>query len=194
MFDMQFKNKRRYDCSWNFVHFWTFSVFVNVELFWQDARMFPKQFKHDIRYINIKWGVLKLLNGLQSCPSLQLFTSRQVRVGKDVDIWAVVSAECGEYAGQLEMWSVFLDWPAWWNCGKARGLCHPMLLRMWCWQPSHKDRAGVVLHFHHAYNLTIVSSFSVSSKPDHLVGHFSEAQRHPQKDLFQIYHVGFKRR
>lgn len=44
MFDMQFKNKRRYDWSWNFVHFWTFSVFVNVELFWQDARMFPEQF------------------------------------------------------------------------------------------------------------------------------------------------------
>lgn len=42
----------------------------------------------------------------------------------------------------------------------------------------------MVLHFHHGYNLTIVSSFSVSSKPDHLVGHFSEAQRHPQKDLF----------
>lgn len=71
----------------------------------------------------------------------------------------------------------------------------PSLLHVWYWGPGHEDRAGVVGHFHQAYNVTIVSSSSVSSMQNLLVSHFSEAQRHPHKNLMShISHLGFKLR
>lgn len=49
-----------------------------------------------------------------------------------------------------------------------------------------------VLHIQQTYNPTVLSSPSVHSKPKHLVGHSSDAQRHPQKDLMSQGHRGLK--
>jgi len=119
-------------------------------------------------------------------------------VGKDANPCPVVRAECGGYANKPEEWSVFPDRlmrSVWGSCEKAKGLGPPSLLHVWYWGPGREDRAGVVGHFHQAYNVTIVSSSSVSSMQNLLVSHFSKAQRHPQKNLMShISHLGFKLR
>lgn len=83
----------------------------------------------------------------------------------------------------------------WWSSGTVKGPCSPKLGHVWCWGPGHEERAGVVGHFHQACNLTIVSSFFASSKQNLFVSHFSEAQRHPQRNLIpHISLLGFKLR
>lgn len=52
----------------------------------------------------------------------------------------------------------------------------------------------MVIRFHQAYNLTTAAD-PVGSKPKHVVGHFSDTQRHPQKDLMShIHRLGLKLR
>lgn len=112
-------------------------------------------------------------------------------------LWQGLSVE-GMLISQRSGVCVFLDRlmrSVWRSCGKAKGLSPPTLLHVWDSGLGQEDRAGMAGHFHQAYGIIIVSSSSVSSKQNLLVSHFSEAQRHPQKNLMShISHLGFKLR
>lgn len=79
--------------------------------------------------------------------------------------------------------------PTWWSCGKLRD--STALGSTKSAVPGGPE-VKAVMHIHHTYNPTILSHL-VNFKPKPLVGHSSDAQRHPQKDLMSHSHqVGLK--
>lgn len=109
--------------------------------------------------INKRQKISKLLNGLLSYQSLQLFTIRQVRVGKCANTRSKVKAKGRRYTSKLEEGNIFpggLIRSVWQSCGNPRRsvtqgcVCSA--------ERSATEEATWSCISIQAYNLTIVSS------------------------------------